>query len=401
MKRLPLFLALLIGGMMLMGADGCSSDPNVEGAKLDLRNKDYDRAMENLDKAIANDPNNAEAWMLKGQVYQEQAFATNDIEEHSRILNEMTAAYEKAREIDPEMSEDVQNRINLAYFNEFQRGVQAFQKGQEDESQYMNAAKYFGNAAMISPDSAGSYVNQAYAYMNAGQTEMAIGPFEMAIEKGDDQADTYIFLANLYSTNDQADKSIMTLEKARQMYPENEDVQAQLLNAYVQGNQVDRALNVYKETVERDPNNKLFRYNYGSLLLEAEMYDEAVEQLSKAVELDPSYSSAQYNLGAAYLNQAVAVNEMLSEKDDELREMRADLSNSEIQEREQEMEEMIEKRRALFAQAIGPLEKAREMSEAAGEETQGICIALFQAYAQTNQQDKAEALSECAGYDLN
>ena len=71
MKRFPLLLVLLLGGFLIMGANGCSSDPNVEGAKLDLRNKDYDRALENIDKALQNDPQNAEAYYLKGQVLQE------------------------------------------------------------------------------------------------------------------------------------------------------------------------------------------------------------------------------------------------------------------------------------------------------------------------------------------
>ena len=67
-------IVLFVGGMLTMGA-GCSSDPNVEGAKLDLRNKDYDRAIVNLDKAIETNPGNHEAYFLKGQVYQEMSAA--------------------------------------------------------------------------------------------------------------------------------------------------------------------------------------------------------------------------------------------------------------------------------------------------------------------------------------
>ena len=81
MKRFPLLLALLFGGFLLIAADGCSSDPNVEGAKLDLKNKDYDRAMENIGKALESNPENAEALELKGQILQEQAFAVQDVDQ--------------------------------------------------------------------------------------------------------------------------------------------------------------------------------------------------------------------------------------------------------------------------------------------------------------------------------
>ena len=404
MKRFPILLVLLFGGFLLMGADGCSSDPNVEGAKLYLRNKDYDRAMENIDKALEKDPNNAEALELKGQVLQEQAFATNDAAEHSRLIGEMIAAYERAKEANPEAVQDINNRLSVAYFNEFQRGIQAFNRAQNAEdgtAEFSNAADYFENATMIEPDSSGAYVNQAFALINAQRSEEAIEAFEGALEKGDQSPDTYIYLGDLYAQFDQLEKRVATLETANEMFPGNADVQAQLLNAYVSAGQMDRAMQVYKDAVMNDPSNKLYRYNYGSLLLEAEDYAGAVEQLSEAVKLDPDYGDAQYNLGAAYINQAVAINDQISAMDDDLRANRSSMSESDITATETKMQEMAEQRKALFEKAIPHLEMAKTLFEAEGSDPTGICQALFSAYVQTGQQDKAEALADCTGYDLN
>ncbi len=404
MKRFPLLLVVLLGGFLLMGANGCSSDPNVEGAKLDLRNKDYDRALQNLEKALEKNPDNAQALQLKGQVLQEKAFATQDADEHATLLQEMMVAYDRARQLDPELSKDINNRLGLAYFNEFNRGIQAFNQGQNAEdgtAQFAMAAGYFANASKINPDSTGAYINRAFALINARRTQEAIEPFERAIEKGEKSVDTYIYLADLYRQYEQPDKSIAVLEKARDMYPDNADLQAQLLNAYVTGGQMDRAMQVYKDAVEREPDNKLYQYNYGSLLLEAEDYEGAIVHLDKAVELDPDYGSARYNLGAAYVNKAVAVNEQISEMDDKLRENRGAMAADEVSKMEADMEQMAGERRSLFEMAVPHLEKARALFEADGEDITGICQALFSAYVQTGQQEKAEALSECAGYDLN
>lgn len=403
MKRFPIFFALLFGGMLLMGADGCSSDPNVEGAKLDLRNKDYDRALENLNTALEKNPQNAEAYELKGRVLQERAFETQDVSEHSAMLAEMLDAYQQASELDPELAPNIQNYLALAYVNEFQRGIEAFNRGNnsEDRAEFSAAATYFGNSAEIAPDSAGAYANQAYAYINAGARNDAIGPLEMAIEKGDTQPDTYIILADLYRTTEQTDKALEVLQAANEMYPENNDLAAQLLNAYVMSGQIDRAMEAYEEQVAADPDNKLYRYNYGSLLLEAQDYEGAIEQLSRAVELDPTYASAQYNLGAAYVNMAVDINERIGAMDDDLRANRGSMSQADITARESEMEALAEQRKELFAQAITPLEQARSLMEAADEDPTAVCQALFSAYVQTDQQEKAEALSECTGYDLN
>ncbi len=399
MKRTQLFFSLLIAAVLLTAADGCSSDPNVEGAKLDLRNKDYDRALGNLEKALETNPQNAEAYELKGQVLSEQAFATEDPVEHTRLLMEMKEAFENAAQYDPALQETVTRSMRIAYANEFQRAVQAFNRGRNDDSEFSVAADYFGNAATLQPDSSGAYVNQAYAYMNAGEPNKALEPFEMALEKGDTEPETYRFLSGLYASNDRMDDAIVTLEEATRMYPDNVDLQTELLNAYQVTGQTDKAMDRYRAAVERDPDNELFRYNYGTLLTQTGDYDEALVQLQKAVELDPDYANAYFNLGAVFINQAVDVNERISDLDDALRAERSNLSDAEAERRDNEITTLTDERRELFRQAVAPLEKAKEMFEGAGEDAAPVCRALFQAYVQINETDKAQAIATCAGYD--
>ena len=394
-------MVLLFGGFLLTGA-GCSSDPNVEGAKLDLRNKDYDHALENVEKALERDPSNAQALLLKAQILQEQAGTLNDRQQYQEKTTQMLDAYRRAQEADPALVADVTQNMRMAYYNIFQKGVQAFNRGQEDKAAYADAAAYFGMASDVMPDSAGAFINQAYAFINAGDQAAAISPFEKAIEKGDTQAQTMVFLADLYRNNQRSEEAVRLLERARELHPENPDVQAQLLNACIEANQIDRAMQTYSDAVAREPENKLYRYNFGSLLLQAERYPEAVEQLQKATEIDPQYGNAYYNLGAAYVNQAVDVSEQINTIDDDLRANRSSLTPAQIREKEAQIEELGKQRRALFDQAVRPLEQAKQLIEASGESATEVCKALFSAYVQTEQQAKAESISQCAGYqDLN
>lgn len=402
MKRFSVFFVLILGGFLMMGANGCSSDPNIEGAKLDLRNKDYDRALENVNAALERNPENAEAYDLKGQILQEQAGTVNDPERHRQIVQDMMQAYNRAAELDPELEEDIQQRLRLAYYNEFRSGIQAFNRGKENQEAYDEAAAYFSLAGEIQPDSASAYVNEAFALLNAGRQDEAVEPLEQALEHGDTQVETYLFLADLYNQRGESAKALEILEQAADAHPANSDIQSQLLNAYVQAGRIEEAMEQYRAAVQREPENKLYRYNLGSLLLEAEEYEEAIEHLEKAVEVDPAYANAQYNLGASYVNMAVDLNEEISAMDDELRAQRDNLSDAEIETREQEIEELAEERRELFAQAVPPLEKAKSLMESAGEDAASVCQALFSAYVQTDQQEKAEAIAECAGYeDIN
>jgi len=395
MKRMPFVLALTVGLILLAGADGCSSDPNVEGAKLDLRNKDYDRALQNLETALANNPDNAEAYKLKGDVLQEKASTIQQVDQHTGLVDEMIMAYGRASEL----GLDVSREMSLAYYKEFDLGSKAFNRGRDDKDAFVDAASFFRNATKIFPDSTGPYVNMGYSLINANMLSDAIGPFERAIQLGDDDAQTYVFLADLYRQNDRSADAVPLLENASEMFPDNTDIQAQLLNAYQSSGQIDRAMAKYEEQISRDPDNKLYLYNYGSLLLQAEIFDKAIENLTRAVELDPEYGNAFYNLGAAYINQAVAYSEQINAIDDELRSGRENMSEDEISAKEAQMEELSELRRTSFAEAIGPLERAKELTEAQGGDMVGVCQALFSAYVQTDQEEMAKAVQECAGYE--
>lgn len=492
MKRFSFVCALIISGILLAGANGCSSDPNVEGAKLDLRNQDYDRALENVDTALENNPENADALELRGRILQEKAAQTADLDEHSRLIREMLESYERAVEVNPDMESIIEQRLRLAWVEEFQNGIEAFNQGQSDQSAYLRAAKHFENTVLIEPDSTGGYINQAYALINADRESEAIAPLEEAIARGDNSPEIYIRTASLYGATGQHDEAVRVLREAREANPADMDIQAQLLNAYVMADRLDEAMTDYENLVVQDPSNKYYRYNYGSLLLEAESYDEAIEHLREAVRIDPHYPAAQFNLGAAFINRAVDLRDVINEMDDELRAQRPSLSREEITQRENAIDALVDEQHSYFEQAIEPLERALDLSSGARFEVTGdpgtrftgsvsgtsaragddvarsvdglvpaefyvgggnvsgtftregeegelqarlvvgfeevasattgpgeatvtvsenvgnvgfvgtnvdaICQALFSAYIQTNQQEKAEVISDCAGY---
>ncbi len=399
MKRTQtaVLLACVFGAFLWM-APGCSSDPNVEGAKLDLRNQDYDRALENIAEALARDPANAEAHELKGQVLQAQSAEVTDPEAYVSMIHEMIEAYDQAVAADPGLESSVSRSLTMAYADVFRKGIQAFNRGSDNSDEFGPAAEYFGLAVEIRPDSSGPYVNQAFAFLNAGMEEEAIAPLEMAIEKGDTQKNTLLFLGDIYNRRGNQEKAMEVFGQAAELYPEDADIQSQLLNLYVQTGQAEQAMAEYEAALEQDPNNETLLYNYGSLLLEAEQFDDAIHYLGRAAEAGPDYANAHFNLGAAYINKAVALNEQISAMDDALREERADLEADEISAREAEMDVLVEERRGLFEEALAPLTQAHEIIGANGEDPTSICQALYTAYVQTNQMDMVETVTECAGY---
>lgn len=396
MKRLLSVFALVFAGLALTGA-GCSSDPNVEGAKLNLRNRDYNAAMTNVEAALAKDPNNAEALDLKAQIEVQQALAATDPAERIRLFSAAAADWRRAGEIEPARAADAQRNITNLFLQLYQQGVQAFNAGAQDAANYNNAVRFFEAASTIAPDSTNAYVNRAYALIRLNRQAEAIAPLRMAIQKGERSADTYLYLSQLLAQANQAAESITVLEEAARAFPENSDIQTQLLSAYVAGGQTDRALASYRARVEAEPNNALYRYNYGSLLLQADRFDEAIEQLQAATSVAGDNANAYYNLGAALINKAVGINDEIQRKEDALRTERNSLSAAQRDQRQGEIDALVRQRTQLFQQAVTPLMRARELRQTAGEDVREVCRALFQSMANSGQAQEAQQYRACAG----
>lgn len=169
-------------------------------------------------------------------------------------------------------------------------------------------------------------------------------------------------------------------------------LQGYRLNALNQTGDREQAKELYRQQIEQNPNNATYRYNYGSLLLEEDRFEEAAKHLQKAVDLDPDDPKKQFNLGASYLNHGAQIQDSLvALRDTVLADNRKPTKEEKVQ-----LQELDQKRRELFRQAVQPLERARQLSGAGGEYRSRACSALLQAYVQLEQTEKAEEVESCA-----
>jgi tetratricopeptide (TPR) repeat protein len=411
------FLALVLGAFMLMGANGCAGDPNVEGAKLNLRQQDYNKALENLDKALEKNPQHVEAWKLKAQALVELARREQDFNKHFELVTQAKEALDRARELaaqDPKAAshrQDIENLYKIAWAYEFNRAAQAFQQGtSENREPFLEAAQGFELAALLAPDSTVNYINAAYAYINAQRPEKAIAPLEKAIQKGENDVQLITLLAELYLQAGRVDDAIRFLQAQRERDPDNADLLSALLNVYIRADRVREAVDLFADAVRRNPQNPVYRYNYGTLLLQMEHYEEAIQELSEVLRLDPNYENAYYNLGAAYQNQAAELFRQAEDLEAEAQaKLREELAKPRLTERqrraaEQAFDEQAKKAEALRQQADELLRKALPYLERAHQfkpQDEGICMALFRAYARLNMLDKAREMAKCAGVDID
>ena len=279
----------------------------VTSAKLYMQQQQWAKAEESLQREIAKDPNNEEAWFLLGQTRLEL-----------KNYEGMNDAYNKALGVSPAHKAEIERNRLAIWANLYNEGVASYNKGKEDPAEYDTAISQFATAIKLQPDSSTTYYVAALAHYAKKDLEGAQGKLEMCMERDSNNGDAAIFLGQLYylkgselkEAGDPAaaatfGKAAEVFEMAYQADPSNAETIANLIDSYEQAGQSDKALALTRDAVARDPQNKIFRYAYGVFLLKQGDNAGSVEQFQKAVDIDPNYEDAVYNLGVAYLNWGV------------------------------------------------------------------------------------------------
>ncbi len=376
---LTLALAVVIGG-----ADGCSSDPNIEGARLYIRNGELTDAIASLDRALAANADNVQALTLRAEVRRRQADAATAPAERQAFLDQMAADIQRAHTLAPTDGAVAQERLQ-GWALSVTKGNQALTNPAPEQAAV--AQGLFRTAIAVLPDSSQGHFGLGLALLRADDAPGAIAPLREAVRIEPGNVSSHIYLSRALLLAEQNAEGITVLEEAAERFPANADVQASLLNAYAVSGRTDDALARYEGAIASDPENALLYANYGTLLLRAGRFDDAVTQLERATQLAPDDASAQYNLGAALQNKASALT-------DEANELPVGDAN---------YDRLIGERNTFLERSLPYFLRARELSATAAnaEDERDACRALFVVYGGLNRTSDAAAVAECAGESMN
>lgn len=345
-QLLPVFI--LVIGFVFSGYQ-CSST-ELTSAKLYIQQKNYDKAIESLQKEVQKNPQSDEGYYLLGVVFGEK-------ERYSEMLD----AYKKSLAISKKYEDNINQSKKYFWANLFNKGVAFYQRGVKTESQdsikllYAKSIEAFNSAIEMEPDSADTYKNLAYVYMSAQEYDNAVKPLKKLIEL-EQALDGYRFLSEIYYAKGtdlknkyDSDKNLadsleavkyfdMTIdvaEEGRKKYPDDAELLVTLSNAYIAANKIETAIGVFKAGIEAEPQNQYYHYNYGVLLLGKNDFAGAEEQFKAALAIDPDYYNASYNLAVTYVKWGAYINKMADE--------RGDLNNKEYKEKYQKALPYLEK----------------------------------------------------------
>lgn len=150
------------------------------------KNKEFEKAIEEYNKVIELDTNNAEVHINLGVIYKDKGALDKAVEE-----------YKKALTIDPWLEAGYNNL-----------GVMYFLKGN-----YAEAIKQYQKAVEINPKNLESYINLGVVYGMQKRGEEAVRAFQTAISINPQHAETFYNLAVVYDENGEIDKALRYYSK--------------------------------------------------------------------------------------------------------------------------------------------------------------------------------------------
>jgi tetratricopeptide (TPR) repeat protein len=254
----------------LLKANARDVDALVYRGQIQLRRNDAAAAVDSLQAALRDDPNNAVAHYQLGLAFNLQH---NDARAES------------------EWREAVRIRSDLI---DAQRALATLELKNNDFDGLTRTAQQIITTAPYNPD---GYLMRALAEMNRQKYSDAKDDLTRATGIAPASPAPYVQMGNLYQLQKEYGEAIKYYQQALDKDPASTDALQGIMNVYLAQKQLDQAIAAARTQVSKSPNVGGFYDLLGTALFQKKDLNAADAALHKAIELDKNNSDALLKLG--------------------------------------------------------------------------------------------------------
>jgi len=289
---------LIISILAVVILASCGGDPNIESAKLNLRNNDFDGVIQSARQALQENPENALAYYYIGVAYlgkSEQKPLNQQREdlENARINLDRASQLFAAQGITSNEAQMSRDLLVARWQNFYVDAVDPLDfEGENDPRQIAASIDNLKNAIAVAPDSVLNYDALAEVYFLNEDVENAIATMRIAIEKDPNvEMFRYQRMIYFYAIAEDQDGTLAMLKEARQRFPEEAFFAQEIANIYLRRGDSETAIAVLMELIDLDPDNAEYRLVIGSQIYReyVEMNREVNELYDKIFELNGEF----------------------------------------------------------------------------------------------------------------
>jgi len=361
-------VALILFFLFMVGAcsqaQQMSKDVYKTSAKIELKlkNPDYDRVIDLLEKGNPDDP---EIWFLLGKVYGIK-----------HRVKDMVGAFAQADKAGLKGKEKEEMKIILenTWVTTVNLGVDCVNKvrsvdryAEQITSNWSNYAIYTDSLQLISAE----FNNLAYNWKNYTTVQELISPLEKLKEDLYKKAlDQYELVMQIDSTRfepfvngafaasklNQPDKTLRYLKKAYELKPDELDVLNNYFAALINNQKYEEALKVSDEILKKNPDDINVLFNRAVLLDKLGKEKETMEIYDKIIQQDPNSKDVHFNRGLLYLNKTSQIAKELIALRDSLE------NNPQTQAMIDRSKKLIDEQKIFFNKAESDFKRVHEIA---------------------------------------
>jgi tetratricopeptide (TPR) repeat protein len=324
-----------------------SFPPELIQAEAAIEKKDYATAEPLLNKVVAANPANFQAWFDLGFVYNALGRTSDSIAAYRKSVAAKPDVFEsnlnlgltlaKTGQPDGEQflraatalkptSHVSEGRarawLSLAHLLEASKpdeAVEAYQQAAtlqpkdpephlslglllEKQNRFADAELEYKQALGLDPSSTDALTGLANIYMRGHRFTEAEAVLRKLVTLHPDDANAHLQLGRMLAADGQNDNAIVELQSALKLAPGDGEVQRDLAEVYASGGKYDQAEAQYRSLLSTRPNDAELHLGLGQLLLKQKKFPQAQHELLAAINLKP-------NLDAAYGDLAFAADE--------------------------------------------------------------------------------------------
>ena len=278
-----------------------TSTPALSGlASVESRQRNFDRSIELIRRAIASEPEAKQLHYLLAMAYRQAG--------QREKAREQLALQGPRR---PSLTDPVLGRmqsLNQTSQVFLSRGVEAYRRGD-----YLEAASQYKKALEASPDDPSTYLSISWVLELADRPEEAVPYLDRALELDPDLAMAHFNKGAMLESRGRDEEALEHYRAAVEQEPESLPPRQLLANTLMRTGNYEEAIKYYAEIITASPDDTLTRYRGAIAMLIVGRCEDAADQLEQALEAMPG----QYPIASA-LVRAYAVCATITVADKEL-----------------------------------------------------------------------------------
>jgi Flp pilus assembly protein TadD len=172
----------------------------------------------------------------------------------------------------------------------------------EKQNRFADAEQEYKQALALDSSSADALTGLANIYMRGHRFTEAEGILRKLVALRSDDANAHLQLGRMLAADGQNDNAIVELQAALKLAPSDVEAQRDLAAVYATARKYDQAEAQYRSLLAARPNDAESHLGLGHALLKQKKFPQAQQELLAAISLKP-------NLDAAYGDLAIAADE--------------------------------------------------------------------------------------------